>query len=42
MIAEELAYVHLMDCWGENIKEVHNIEVQMQVHKNVTESVCIA
>jgi hypothetical protein len=42
MIAEELAYVHLMDSWGENIKEVYNIEVQMQVHKNVTEAVCIA
>jgi hypothetical protein len=26
----------------ENIKEVYNIEVQMQVHKNVTEAVCIA
>ncbi len=42
MIAEELVYVHLMDSWGENIKEVYNIEVQMQVHKNVTEAVCIA
>jgi hypothetical protein len=36
-------WVHQLPTVGvENIKEVYNIEVQMQVHKNVTEAVCIA